>query len=1417
MTTALTSAVETLARLDAHELVYALPKIDAIIAALPSCNAPERLEVIAAALPQRVSAFPAELTLALARLALALVHHQPRLPEDLDQLPPALHVAWLRVRLSVAENSAEFATIDDELLLRTLTDWPHGLLDVAAPSQLFDRLVHAGDPRLRAMALEHLAAAMQHVALTPEQACECLLQLARDPEPALRRAAFEALRVRSGYRLAPAKRQALIADGLDDGHVDKACMRLAVALGERELLLEFAFDERRDPSRRASALRWLGELARDGDLEAVLALLDADPLLFGASVRSFILKAHRCGVFIHDAEIPALLRAYDDDTGWTGEKLVRAAYVARNAMLAELARLPADDRRWTRRAAILAASIDTEAHVLIATQLRATTDLRIAAALIDAAGRSPDFCDEEALLAWLPRLPEPVIAALYAKGSERAVAPLREMVLDRRCPTDLRPIAMRTLWALCTDRPALLRELSQRIGPSAAGLLDSTRLSARDGTAAQILVELGSDHDIEPLAALRLLCEAGKPELLPELTRLFRIVYSEHVNAALAGDFTIKRIQMPELEQLIYRYGRHLIADGRRVRRWIEDAAETGDALVLSLAIDWLSEDPPTPICVALLETVARKEPTGVVLRKIQRHWRRGNVEIKRAALEAILAGGSDEHGLTLSIGRLATVADARIVRQAVLGIGVLHAHWAEPLVLAALARPEMGVKRQAAATLAAVGSSRCIPALVNWLGTHDNHAFRYELLGALRAVAGQGALAILVDALAFAENGRERELLRQATNKLLTMRAAVRLARSPHAAHRELIDEALAGRLELADGHARDLAAALHRLKLWTLPLETDPLERLRLDGFSPAVALSLIEQRSELRESEFFPLVRRGYAEWLHWIAGDQPPPEPSRLAVLEILLKLCGPEHRIHVEVLLAHVERTRATIRPETVVTFLEQRVAGSDCPIELRARALALLRALPSAAEVGGLRRYRLLGKLGAVRNRTDLVRCLADCRIGPDLARESEALLTAALAIPAEQSDEAERLDADTLDQLKQLREDAKNWYRMNERAAERWLDHQLATRPLDLPGLAPWPWPAYVSKRPEFVPRSLAELRSLLDILAGNGPPSRRSRAAREDAAGWIMAWPEAQFIEDSWARVLASYLADEIDLADSALASLAANLSQWPAGAWARTQPLFDALDVHQRRQFLPSWIAAWDRAEPTAEALLRALDQELLIPIVRDRAERGDHVLLRLLRPTESVALRELVEFVSAQAPDEVAHLLATEKPADQRGQIVDPIEGKQLDELVALLGDRSVDLGLAVRAIHRLAEFGAEAGDALVSFTRDRRPRVRSAAFRELGGVVSRERRLAAAVDMLAIETRRDVVRSLIATIAHGRYEPGFPHVLEYLTDRDDKVRDATANALLAWGPEVEPLLRRAARKARPDRRRIYEELLAKLEA
>ena len=112
--------------------------------------------------------------------------------------------------------------------------------------------------------------------------------------------------------------------------------------------------------------------------------------------------------------------------------------------------------------------------------------------------------------------------------------------------------------------------------------------------------------------------------------------------------------------------------------------------------------------------------------------------------------------------------------------------------------------------------------------------------------------------------------------------------------------------------------------------------------------------------------------------------------------------------------------------------------------------------------------------------------------------------------------------------------------------------------------------------------------------------------------------------------------------------------------------------------------------------------------------------------------------------------------------------------------------------------------------------DPRPPVRSAALRALRRVASREETLEAAARALAMETRRDVMVQLMKSLGHGRHEPSLPALLDRLHHSDALVRQGAHAAIRAWGHEVVPALRRAAARARPDRRPTYAALIAELE-
>ena len=135
---------------------------------------------------------------------------------------------------------------------------------------------------------------------------------------------------------------------------------------------------------------------------------------------------------------------------------------------------------------------------------------------------------------------------------------------------------------------------------------------------------------------------------------------------------------------------------------------------------------------------------------------------------------------------------------------------------------------------------------------------------------------------------------------------------------------------------------------------------------------------------------------------------------------------------------------------------------------------------------------------------------------------------------------------------------------------------------------------------------------------------------------------------------------------------------------------------------------------------------------------------------------------------------------------------------------------------MRAVHALATYKERAVGPLERLTRDRRPQVRSAALRALRMVASREQTLEATAEVLKMETRRDVVLQLMASLGHGRHKPSLPGLIERLIDGDLRIRQGAHAALRAWGRDVVPALRYASRRARPDRRPRYAALIAELE-
>ena len=1399
ISTQLQPLLHTLSKLSNTPDDEALEQLEALRLLIPQCHQPELLETIVDTIPSSIGRLSSEVNLALVQVAEVCPPNQLQIPEDIDSLPWALRLRWLRLLLTKVDLET-LETWEEQTLLRVVTGW--SIASVFAPEAILLRCVRADEPRLRVFALEQLEEAVIGLGIHVDEAFACLTPLLTDEKVSIRKRAISLLS--RGWLVglstkAQKLRDSVLKTALSDPSqkVVEAAVQVCCALRLGSLLREVMYDDVDDVV-RACVVRSAGAFAQDEDLSFVLTLALDEPLVYAAAAKSFLLEAHRHGVFLREEHLTDMLTFFDLYTLWEPEAWNRVMYIARKAALEELMTLPLHDPRWKRRVALLTEQIDASIPSFLANSLSSICDVELAKAFLDVAARHPFFVDVSTCTKWLDELPREVMLLLRLKGGEESATLLKHYIDEETRPRSLRRLGMSTLWSLCEDRGQLYRGWIERFGPTEMGLFRPFLPQARRDEVAQAVLEQSweehEDDKITPMERLRVFCKSGERHYLKEVETLFRGIFASYVKKALEGDFSIKRVCIPELEQMIFRYGRSLIQNGWSVRRWHHESPETGKDLLWLFVLDWLYEQPSAAMTVALLEVFVRHQPTGVVLRLIEPYWRHSHTNVQRAALEAIIEGGEEARGLELSLCQLTQDTEPRIVTQALRALGVFQARWAESYATQALQHPSMAVKKEAAIALAEVGSGQSVESLVFWLAYHDNVSFRSLLKLALEQSAGEAYGAVLLKAYCEETTPRRRDLLAQAMDGALRTSAIMRLAHKGSCD--ELVEDCLQGYVRLSDASHVELQRQLYRARLLPQVDLDDPTRTMRLDGFSPEAARELLELREKetTHKGNIDALIREQFVQWLAWLRD-----EPSQKRA-ELLLSLAKPRHKDLFEGLLDIVSLYREDLSLEVIFSFLRRCLADDKLPLPLRNKGLRLLRSLPVSGDMTGLQRYELLQSLGGVIELSDLRVCLATCRLAPDVAHETFALLSKAFSIPAERRGEDESLTA--------LREEAESWYRWEEARASEWLEHTAELRPLGVAVVTPF----VDSSGGGDVSRK--ERYDRMVKLLREGAFQERSHAAEQ-----LLSWPETR---DVWESLLTLYLNGEIDLRRGPLLKLTDCVKEWPAepSKWEAAEFFLPHIPKTLKRQFAKEWLGVWLEGNVEIAPYLRMLPQEVLLPLCAECISKGHYQAIRLLALDGSYAIRCLLDEVERHAPEELRSLTTLpasneEEEPSLEDDFVDPIEGKSVDGLATLIREKSVEQGLAVRGIHALGRHGERGVDVLATFVTDPRPQVRSAARRALRKHASRERVLEAATQALRMETRKDVICSLMRTLGHRRYEPAFPLLLKNMQHKQRKIQQTARHLLLAWGDEIVPMVRHEMRRARPDVRRFYESFLDEL--
>ncbi|WAS90847.1 HEAT repeat domain-containing protein [Nannocystis punicea] len=1448
---------------------------------------PEALAELAALLPTSPAGLPPPLQLRLAAMYRSVWTWRKEhvLPDwrSVD-LEPAVAQAWLRLDLSVAPATLARREVD-AFVVAALRSLSAG--DLLEPADLVALACAHARVDVQEEGARLLDECLRAGLLAPAQAIESLRTLLASASPPRRRDAL--LELAAPWARAWPCPRATLLPRLADDDVEVACaaVYLAALHDLHTDLRALVEDDSADPRVRAEAFgAAMARCERDA-LPAWLALALGDPVLFGPTCLRALRALHRRAIFVGDAELPAVLALATGDHSLDLDELAALTFTARKPLLRRLADLPAGDPRWPRLMPLLAAIDSDEVPAVLHALLAGTRDRDLRRQILRQLGPLRDASSEAVVLAHLEQEPAACLGALRWLGAAATVTALSEG-LGLHDQAGVRP----HLCDLAADAAALLWHLIDLDSPVRARLQSRLRFDAlplaihRDlqRPPARFNPALTLACAVEPVSvrALELLGRFGGADDLELARDLLRRVVSEIVAGVLVErDRAPLRIdpspvraseaerQIPEVAlQAVRELGRRLYErDAVRPACLLAalGAADAGDRVLAELLLD-LDDEPLAPEARAIVLRALvsqRSRRTRRVRRHLHRHLRHADPQVRAAAVTCLARHVPDD--LCASLVKLAEGDDLPTARQALLALAEARATAAAPAIAAWLEHPNMNLKKTAAEALQRAGSAEVVPALVRWLGAHDNPGLRAALSATLAALLGDSVTPTLLAAL---DSQPPADPHAAARWRLWSLALDGRLepAAVLHAARRGAPWLPVFLRL-LIDGSVRlrgetgSLVALLHHhgLHLRDLPLLAPAPLRPAVRALRDHGLTSHPADPRKTRDPEPTNHPAGGLPGHAADVLAEPEALTPEELAVVrpylrEWLLALRGPAGAGALAVVL---QLFTAGLEPAALrqcAGFVDDLAARlDDTP---RERLLALLDALVPELDVAAglelaerLRRSEprpnlslgsWLGRLrrcGAVLVRADLERALQDCAGTSDpVAHARAALHDAFPGLPA-LDDEARRLRPRlgeslragdeavlydprvSLEMLVDLHPDVP----ADLHAA--WLDRLLQVQPLGVVGLQPRPPEAPRHLPP---PRSAKVLAALLARLARSGLPER------ERAADLLLAWPEPAAQAALLTACLEGHVPITIQRARAVAGRFAAEASTWIAAAEhdrelrARVIALFAGLRPEVLLDLAPTLIAWWIAGQPRERDLLaaglRRLPAGRLLQLLAPRLRAGEWGCLDLLGAPSTLtpewhdllarapgdgdrlrqqALRSSIDARDRPPPLDLAALRtplpapAPAPPARTVAELRAEFAGAGPEQVRQALKDMS-------------DRTGDEWFDLLVELVGHASPRVRLQAHRLLR-TGDRERYLRSALGLLD-DPDPNIQRSAIRAVSHAGHAPAVAALIARLAHERDPLHREVIAALRRLGPLAEDALVRAAREARPDRRRRYEEVL-----
>ncbi len=720
-----------------------------------------------------------------------------RLPNwETAELAPEVRVAWMRTQ--IVHRPASLADFPVDFVLHAaVRDIPIDRISTA--QSLVENLVRAADATLQRKGIDYLDQALYQGMIHSAIAHELLTDLLDCPNDVVVAQAIRKLRSPWAVLISESPQSRLVKLLNRTWDVAKEAVLTLAARGDIEVLVPCLEREEVDPYVQRQCIEVLAEQGQKQHIRIILERALSDLLFFGPTAIQTLLMLRRRGIVCSKEEAAAVFGIYIEsieiDEDEIAEILSPYADVCLDGIEVVLS---SAHPPWTEVVNLLAAFGVTPTVGKLQAIVSSQACRDGWAPAIRALGELQIVDVEELILSRLLDEPGACLDALTQIGTSAAVSRLKLELLNRSYEVN-------PAWY---ERAAILLYQLEPCPEHLAALTKRGLLSADVLASLPLCASMQEIHLLGDLAQ-----QPGHP-LRENAIRSLGQVAGIHGITLLARCLDDRD---EEIRSATHRAIQHL---GRRLYRHrvlrpsclvtADDEREAGSLLLADCLLMRLkNKDLDDQQLQWFLETLA-DHPHPHVLRTIRRLLRHRNPQVKKQVLHCLGAQGMQK--AVPWILPFAETKDIYVLRQALIALGDLRAHWAAPQISASLDHPNMNIKKTAIAALTGTENQSIVPKLVFWLSHHDNPGLREELVSLLKRVLGPDYVPVISSALDRADQKRPWELLCQALSHGISLQFVVNKVQSRPPWAPPLLTLIYAGAVSLADSDVVSLEAELSR-----------------------------------------------------------------------------------------------------------------------------------------------------------------------------------------------------------------------------------------------------------------------------------------------------------------------------------------------------------------------------------------------------------------------------------------------------------------------------------------------------------------------------------------------------------------------------------------------------------------------------